>query len=239
MMFDGTHVIVCDDEEDLRKTVGEYLTRKGCTVTLVSNANELRTALVNNPEAELVILDIAMPGEDGLTTLSQLRRDWDIAVIMLTASAEMVDRVVGLELGADDYLGKPVALRELEARIKTVLRRTRKLEPQRPTLPERVIAIGPHHFDPDRMRLLDADGAEIALTPMELRTLQLLIENKGRVLSRDRLLEIAEERGWEAFDRSIDLRISRLRRKIERDPAEPYIIRTIRGVGYVLDIEPG
>lgn len=238
MTIDGTHVIVCDDEEDLRKTVSEYLSRKGCAVTLAASADELRQALDDDPEVELVILDIAMPGEDGLAVLSRLRRDYDIAVIMLTASGDLVDRVVGLELGADDYLGKPVALRELEARIKTVLRRTRRLEPQRPSLSERVIAIGPHHFDPDRMRLLDADGVEISLTPMELRTLQLLVENKGRVLSRDQLLEIAEERGWEAFDRSIDLRISRLRRKIERDPAEPYLIRTIRGVGYVLDIQP-
>ena len=239
MTLDGIRAVVCDDEEDLRKTVGEYLSRKGCNVVLAGNGEELRAALVEDPAIKLVILDIAMPGEDGLTILRWLRQECDIAVIMLTASTDLVDRVVGLELGADDYLGKPVALRELEARIKSVMRRARASEAVKPISPANAIKLGPHYYEPDRALLRDADGIEIQLTPMEIRTLELFVENRGRVMSRERLLEIAEERGWEAFDRSIDLRVSRLRRKIEPDPAEPSIIRTIRGVGYLFDPERG
>jgi two-component system phosphate regulon response regulator OmpR len=158
---------------------------------------------------------------------------------MLTASSELVDRVVGLELGADDYLGKPFELRELEARIKSVLRRTRGRRDDEGGAGVRRIEVGPHRLDVEGAELRGADGRVIPLTPMEFRTLQLFVENRGRVLTRDRLLDLAAERGWDAFDRSVDLRVSRLRRKIEPNPAEPTIIRTVRGIGYILDPPAG
>jgi len=238
-MAPGTPLVaICDDEADLRRTVAEYLNRRGFAVAEAASASELDAVLRAGPEVALVLLDIAMPGEDGLSVLARLRRETTLPVIMLTASGTLVDRVVGLELGADDYIAKPFELRELEARIKSVLRRTR--EPQATAAAEtrRGIAVGHLRFDPESGALRDAEGRTIALTPMEFRTLQLFVENRGRVLSRDRLLELADERGWEAFDRSVDLRVSRLRRKIEPNPAEPRIIRTVRSLGYILDAEP-
>jgi two-component system phosphate regulon response regulator OmpR len=231
-------VVVCDDEADLRATVGEYLLRRGYEVIQAASASALYAVLRANPDVDLVVLDIAMPGEDGLAALGRIRGEHEVAVIMLTASSGMVDRVVGLELGADDYLGKPFELRELEARIKSVLRRTRGGR-EAPAADGRGVRLGPHRLDVEGAALYGADGRAIDLTPMEFRTLLLFVENRGRVLTRDRLLELAAERGWEAFDRSVDLRVSRLRRKIEPNPAEPTIIRTVRGIGYILDKASG
>jgi DNA-binding response OmpR family regulator len=232
-------VVICDDEAELRATVGEYLRRRGHQVIEAANAAALHTLIAATPGIDLVILDIEMPGEDGLTALRRLRAERDVAVIMLTASGGFVDRVVGLELGADDYIGKPFELRELEARVRTVLRRTRA----RPELPvaatARGIAVGPHRLDIEVAELRGPDGRIIPLTPMEFRTLCLFVENRGRVLTRDRLLDLAAERGWESFDRSVDLRVSRLRSKIEANQAEPVIIRTVRGIGYILDPPSG
>jgi two-component system phosphate regulon response regulator OmpR len=239
MSADHPCVVICDDEADLRATLGEYLRRRGYAVIEAAHAGALHVALASTPEVDLVILDIAMPGEDGLTALGRLRAGREVAVIMLTASSELVDRVVGLELGADDYLGKPFELRELEARIKSVLRRTRGRRDDEGGAGVRRIEVGPHRLDVEGAELRGADGRVIPLTPMEFRTLQLFVENRGRVLTRDRLLDLAAERGWDAFDRSVDLRVSRLRRKIEPNPAEPTIIRTVRGIGYILDPPAG
>jgi two-component system phosphate regulon response regulator OmpR len=228
-------LVVCDDEADIRATVGEYLRRRGYHVIEAAGTAELYAALDDAPGVDLVILDIAMPGEDGLSALARLRAGRDVAVIMLTASSGLVDRVVGLELGADDYLGKPFELRELEARVKSVLRRSRARQAPAAAPPARGVEVGPHRLDIEGAELRGPDGRAIALTPMEFRTLLLFVENRGRVLTRDRLLELAAERGWDAFDRSVDLRVSRLRRKIEPNPAEPTIIRTVRGIGYILD----
>jgi len=239
MAPDPVRLLVCDDETDLRATVAEYLTRRGYHVAQAASAEELHALLDADPDVALVILDIAMPGEDGLAALARLRTGHDVAVIMLTASSGLVDRVVGLELGADDYLGKPFELRELEARIKSVLRRTHTRRHVARTAAGEGIEIGPHRLDIEAAELRRPDGRKIALTPMEFRTLLLFVENRGRVLSRDRLLGLAAEQGWDAFDRSVDLRVSRLRRKIEPDPAEPRIIRTVRGLGYILDKPSG
>lgn len=232
-------VVICDDEAELRATVGEYLRRRGHQVREAADAAALHALLAEVPGVDLVVLDIEMPGEDGLTTLRRLRAERDIAVIMLTASGGFVDRVVGLELGADDYIGKPFELRELEARIRTVLRRTRARPAAGGGAAAQGIEIGPHRLDLEAAELRGADGRVIPLTPMEFRTLRLFVENRGRVLSRDRLLDLAAERGWEAFDRSVDLRVSRLRSKIEANPAEPALIRTVRGMGYILDPPSG
>jgi DNA-binding response OmpR family regulator len=231
-------VLVCDDEQDLRELVCEYLARRGFRVAQAANASELGEALLAETPAA-VILDINMPGEDGLSVLRRLRaQGLDFAVVMLTAAGEVVDRIVGLELGADDYLAKPVDLRELEARIKAVLRR-RGASPAEP-VPEagrRRFRFGKAWLDLDGARLTAEDGADIPLTSMEFHLLKLFAENRGRVLNRDQILEGAHDRSWDPFDRSIDIRISRIRRKIEINPAKPVVIRTVRGVGYIYDGE--
>ncbi|MEL6235147.1 MAG: response regulator [Pseudomonadota bacterium] len=226
------HVVICDDEVEVRDMLAEYLQRRGFRVSTAQDAVSLRETLAAEPAA-LLILDINMPGEDGLSALRGMRAAQDqTPVIMLTATAEVVDRILGLEMGADDYLGKPVDLRELEARIKTVLRR-RTAMPQPEARPSGQVAFGACTLDLQAATLLDADGADIPITAMEFSLLKVFAENRGRVLNRDQLLEQAHDRGWDPFDRSIDIRISRLRRKIEPNPQKPEIIRTVRGVGYV------
>ncbi|MCL4162050.1 UNVERIFIED_CONTAM: hypothetical protein GTU68_036422 [Idotea baltica] len=188
---------------------------------------------------DLVILDVNMPGEDGLSALRGLRSETDLPVVMLTAAGETIDKIVGLEMGADDYLGKPVDLRELEARIKAVLRRksssTREGSSAKSAETGASVMFGEHRLDLEGAKLFDPAGAEMPLTAMEFRLLKLFAENKGRVLNRDQILEQAHDRSWDPFDRSIDIRISRLRRKIEINPQKPAIIRTVRGLGYIFD----
>ena len=228
-----TRILVCDDEEDVRDMLGEYLTRRGFQVSMAEDAASLRAALAGDP-VDAIILDVNMPGEDGLSALRALRAENDVPVLMLTATAEVVDRILGLEMGADDYLAKPVDLRELEARLKTVLRRqTRVSDPAAAGDGAERVQFGDCTLDLESASLLDAGGAEVPITAMEFALLKVFAENKGRVLNRDQLLEQAHDRGWDPFDRSIDIRISRLRRKIELNPAKPEVIRTVRGVGYI------
>ncbi|MEO0485203.1 MAG: response regulator [Pseudomonadota bacterium] len=225
-------ILVCDDEQHLREMVCEYLEARGFAVTQASDAaalhKELKRAL-----PDLILLDVTMPGQDGLTALRTLRAQFQTPVIMLTASADVIDRVVGLELGADDYLGKPVDLRELEARIKAALRRSDSSAAMVQADPQSRVAFGTCQLDLAAKRLLGANGQEVPMTAMEMRLLCVFAENRGQVLNRDQLLEMAHERSWEPFDRSIDLRISRLRRKIEANPSKPEVIRTVRGIGYI------
>jgi two-component system phosphate regulon response regulator OmpR len=229
-------IIVCDDERDLREMLQEYLVKRGFEVRLAGDADDLE-ARIEEAEPDLIVLDINMPGRDGLTVLRTLRASRDVAVVMLTASGETIDKIIGLEMGADDYLGKPVDLRELEARIKAVLRRRSTA----PSVAEPVsvatdrMAFGDFVLDLDGARLLAADGEEVPITAMEFRLLKLFSENRGRVLNRDQILEHAHDRSWDPFDRSIDIRISRLRRKIEKNPQKPAVIRTVRGIGYIFD----
>ena len=228
-------ILVCDDEQDVREMLQEYLDKRGFNVTTAGNAQELRAVLAR-ANVDLIILDINMPGEDGLAVLRSLRTDNQVPVIMLTAAGETVDRIIGLEMGADDYLGKPVDLRELEARVKAVLRRKGEIAEK---------SDGPANADTERFgdylldipaaKLTASDGSEMPLTAMEFNLLKVFAQNKGRVLNRDQILEQAHDRSWDPFDRSIDIRISRLRRKIERNPEKPTIIRTVRGIGYVYD----
>jgi len=229
-------ILVCDDEPHLREMVAEYLSERGYAVTEAPNASEM-SKLLEIAEPALIILDVNMPGTDGLTALRNLRATSTVPVIMLTAASEVVDRIVGLEMGADDYVGKPVDLRELEARIKAALRRQTfsDTEQQQKDRQSGTVAFGPCRLDLDGAKLFGAEGAEIAITAMEFSLLRVFAENRGRVLNRDQLLEQAHDKGWEPFDRSIDLRISRLRRKIEINPTKPETIRTVRGIGYVFD----
>lgn len=235
-MNDHPRVLVCDDEVDVREMLAEYLSKRGFRVSAAGDAAELRRAMAEEPPA-LILLDINMPGEDGLSVLRNLRAERaGVRVIMLTAAGEVVDRIVGLELGADDYLAKPVDLRELAARIRAVLRRDEQ-PPAAAASPEprQRHPFGKAWLDIEAARLEAEDGTEIPLTAMEFHLLKLFARNRGRVLNRDQILEGAHDQPWDPFDRSIDIRVSRIRRKIERNPQKPEVIRTVRGVGYIYD----
>ena len=230
------HIVVVDDEADLRDTLREYLEIQGFKVTCAEDAAALR-AVVAEPEApiDLVLLDISMPGEDGLSVARFLRETSDVAIIMLTAAGSTVDKIIGLEVGADDYLAKPVDLREMLAHIKAVLRRAqRSREASTTTLAEGKEALfGRCRLDLDSHKLYAEDGSELPLTSMEFDLLRAFAEHPNRVLTRDQLLEWAHNRNWDPFDRSIDIRIARIRKKIEPDPAKPQVIKTVRGAGYL------
>ena len=229
------HIVVCDDEPDIRETVGEYLERQGYDISLAESGTALRAILAER-DADAVVLDITMPGEDGLSIARSLRATSDVAIVMLTGNAEVVDRIIGLEMGADDYLAKPVDLRELLARLKAVLRRTgNQAAGETPDVAgdgHTMIRFGTCRLDLEAHKLFDGDGAEVQITAMEYSLLKVFAEHPNRVLNRDQLLELAHDRSWDPFDRSIDIRISRLRKKIEADASKPQIIRTVRGIGY-------
>ncbi|WP_089232529.1 response regulator [Tropicimonas sediminicola] len=228
-------ILVCDDEVDLCEMLCEYLGKRGFEVISVHDAAQMRARLAET-EVDLILLDVNMPGEDGLTALRSLRADDKTPVVMLTAAGETIDRIVGLEMGADDYLGKPVDLRELEARIKAVLRRApAQAEAPASANGRASVPFGSYTLDLDAAKLFRETGEEVPLTAMEFRLLKLFAENRSRVLNRDQILEQAHDRSWDPFDRSIDIRISRLRRKIEANPQKPGLIRTVRGIGYVFD----
>ena len=226
------HVLICDDEVELREMLAEYLGQRGFRTSLAANATELRSQL-DAERPDLILLDINMPGEDGLSVLRSLQGPDAPLVIMLTAAGEVVDRVVGLEMGADDYLAKPVDLRELASRIKAVLRR--RVSTAEPATGRTRFRFGKTWLDLEAAKLIAEDGSEVPLTAMEFNLLKLFAQNAGRVLNRDQILEGAHDRSWDPFDRSIDIRISRIRKKIEINPSKPEVIRTVRGVGYIYD----
>lgn len=233
------HIFVVDDEAPAREMVGDYLRMHGFAVTLCDGGRSLRQA-ITRATPDLVVLDLNMPEEDGLSIVRDLKSRTAIPVIMLTATASPIDRVVGLELGADDYLAKPAELRELLARIRSVLRRSSGTRPVTavsapPSEPAaaKKIRFGTKWLDMDARALQDDGGTEYPLTPSEFGLLQVFAANPRRVLSRERLLELANARDSEAFDRAIDIRIMRIRRKIEPDPSNPVVIKTVRGGGYV------
>lgn len=232
----ATTILVCDDERDVREMLQEYLTRRGYDVLMAENTDGLRAALADSA-VDLVLLDINMPGEDGLTALRNLRTENQVPVVMLTAAGEVFDRILGLEMGADDYLAKPVDLRELEARIKAVLRRktTPDTAVSAPVATPKSAKFGAFTLNLESAKLFAADGTEVPLTAMEFSLMRVFAENKSRVLNRDQILDQAHDRSWDPFDRSIDIRISRLRRKIEINPQKPQIIKTVRGIGYIYD----
>jgi two-component system phosphate regulon response regulator OmpR len=230
-----THILVVDDEPDIRETLQDYLELHGYRVTQADGGEALR-AVIAEETIDLVVLDINMPGEDGLSLARFLREQTSIPVVMLTAAGEVVDRIVGLEMGADDYLTKPVDLRELLARVKAVLRRFQTAQSRADLALEsaqRTVAFGKLRLDLDAHKLFDGDDNEVPLTSMEYDLLKAFAEHPNRVLSRDQLLDMAHNRGWEPFDRSIDIRIARIRRKIEPDPGKPQVIKTVRGAGYI------
>lgn len=226
-------VLVVDDDADVRRMLVEYLGSHDYEVTGVANGAEMRAAL-ERKVPDVVLLDVGLPGEDGLSLARFLRERYPVGIIMVTAADGVVDRVVGLEMGADDYVAKPFDPRELRARLKSVLRRVRdETVPSAPAAARQRLRIGRCTLDLDARRLLDADGADISITAMEFDLLKTFVEHPNKVLTRDRLLTLTRNREWEPFDRSIDIRIARLRRKVEVNPDNPLAIQTVRGAGYM------
>jgi two-component system OmpR family response regulator len=231
------HVLIVEDARDIREPLGRYLREHGYRATTAADALTARK-LMKGAAVDLVVLDIMMPGEDGLSLCRSIRETSQIPVILLTARGEEVDRIIGLEMGADDYIPKPFSPRELIARISAVLRRTQALPPrQKPPEAER-IKFGDWMLDTGQRELIGADGVALALSSGEFSLLQALLERPKIALTRNQLLDITKGRDAELFDRSIDNHVSRLRKKIEPDPKNPRYIKTVWGGGYMMAVEP-
>ncbi|MGM0766529.1 MAG: response regulator [Pseudomonadota bacterium] len=228
-------ILVVDDDPDIRGMLAEYLAPHGYTVFQAANGAEMKAALRDTPP-RLVLLDIALPDEDGLSLARHLREHYDLGIIMVSGAGDTVDRIIGLEVGADDYIAKPFDLRELLARVKSVTRRYGTASPDPPAAPDAPPSswqrFGQCRVDLDSHRLLDHNGKEVEITSMEFELLKVFLERPNRVLSRDHLLTLTRNREWDPFDRSIDIRVARLRKKIECTPGKPQFIRTVRGTGY-------
>ncbi|MEE4383001.1 MAG: response regulator [Pseudomonadales bacterium] len=223
-------ILVVDDDPEIRRLLADYLGRNGCAPAVAADAAAARTVLEEEPQ-DLVVLDVMMPGEDGLSLCRWIRGRGELPVILLTALGEETDRVVGLELGADDYLVKPFGPRELLARVRSVLRRTGAA----PAAPETDrLAFDGWVLDLRRRELTDPDGALVDLTRGEFDLLAVFARRPQEVLDRDALLDATRGREANPFDRSVDVQVGRLRRKIEADPARPALIKTVRGAGYLL-----
>jgi len=236
-MDSSPHILIVDDEPAIRDPLATYLTQKGFRTSTAGNVAEAKKILEASA-IELVVLDIMMPGENGLSLCRHLRETQDIPTILLTAMAEETDRIVGLEMGSDDYVVKPFNPRELLARIKSVLRRTNTLPKSEQRHSAKAI-----HFDrwilqvPQR-ELMGDDGVAIPLSTREFVLLMVFLTHPQVVLTRDQLLDLTQRRNGDAFDRSIDLQVSRLRKKIEIDPKNPSLIKTVWGGGYTFAGEP-
>ncbi len=231
-MNEPTRVLVVDDDRDLRALVADFLRKHGYAVDTAADGAAMRTALTRG-HFDLIVLDIMMPGEDGLALCRALRAQTSLPIIFLSALNEEMDTIVGLELGADDYITKPFAPRELLARIRAVLRRAHSLAPVHRNLANEHISFAGWRLEPTRRELHDPAGALVSLTAGEFDLLLALTRNAGRVLTRDELLDLTRGRSAGAFDRSVDVQLSRLRRKVESNPAEPDLIKTVRGGGYL------
>ena len=231
-MAAAASVLVVEDDEGIRAMLAEYLGTHGYAVAQAADGASMRAALAREVP-DVVLLDVHLPGEDGLTLARFLRERHDVGIVMVTGASDVVDRVAGLEVGADDYVTKPFDLRELRARIKSVLRRVRERPAVTAPAASARVPVGAGMLDLASRAFYDATGAEVPLTAMEFDLLRVFIERPRQVLSRDQLLTLTRNREWEPFDRSIDIRIARLRRKIEADPDRPQAIRTVRGAGYM------
>ena len=232
-------VLVVDDDPQIREMLAEYLGEHDCVVHVAGDCAQAR-AIVGSQPISVALLDVGLPGEDGLSLARHLREHHDLGIIIVSGAGETIDRIVGLEVGADDYVAKPFELRELRARLRSVARRYERSRVVVPPAGEstRRVPVGECRLDLDRQQLFAADGSDIPLTAMEFSLLRVFAERPNRPLSRDTILELTQNRDWDPFDRSIDIRIARLRRKIEPDPERPRIIRTVRGVGYMFCPSP-
>jgi two-component system OmpR family response regulator len=229
------HVLIVDDDRGIRELIAGYLEKNGMRVSLAANGRQMR-AVLEQGAPDLIVLDLMLPGEDGLVLCRELRagKFRAVPVLMLTARSEETDRIVGLEMGADDYLAKPFAVRELLARIRSVLRRARMLPPgMQVTETAPMIAFGDWRLDTTARHLLDAEGTMVALSGAEYRLLRVFLDHPQRVLTRDQLLNLTQGRQADPFDRSIDLLVSRLRQRLQDTAREPRYIKTLRSEGYV------
>ncbi len=233
------HLLIVDDDREIRDLLSRFLRKHGFRVSVAVDGRDMRRALEDRA-IDLIVLDLMLPGEDGLALCRRLRAESRVPVVMLTAMGEEIDRIVGLEMGADDYLAKPFNPRELLARIRAVLRRTGTGDgggPSRGTgdsePAEAAVCFAGWQFDLDKRELISPDGVLVPLSGGEFALLATFIQHPQRVLSREQLLDFARGRDAQPFDRAIDVQVSRLRRKIESDPREPALIKTVRGGGYL------
>jgi two-component system OmpR family response regulator len=234
-----THILIVDDDPDICALLTQFLTGQGYTVATAGDGDAMRQALVNKA-VDLVILDLMLPGEDGLSLCRHLRATTSLPIIMLTAMGSETDRVVGLEMGADDYLAKPFSTRELLARIRAVLRRAGQITPSAPAPADEsgeILEFSGWHLDISRRRLTSPDGVLAEITSGEFDLLLAFLRHPHQVLSRDQLLDLARGRVSGPFDRTIDVQVGRLRRKMESDPKTPELFKTVRGGGYVLTVD--
>ena len=229
------HILIIDDDSEIRDLLSDYLQQHNFRVSTARNGDEMWRVL-RKAQIDLVVLDIMLPGDDGLTLCRKLREDSDVMIVMLSAVGEETDRVIGLEVGADDYLAKPFSPRELLARIKALTRRTtgpladKRKARHLAELP--LIHFNDWQLDQNKRRLLAPDGLTVPLSTAEYELLIAFLENPNRVLNRDQLLDLTKGREGQPFDRTIDVQVARLRKKIEEDPKNPQILQTIRGGGY-------
>ena len=231
-MTDNGHILIVDDQQEICDVVQEYLTGEGYRVSTAHDGTGMRRVLGQGP-VDLVILDLMLPGEDGLTLARALRSESGIGIIILTGRGETVDRIIGLEMGADDYLPKPFHLRELLARVKSVLRRVQSRTGDSPQPSRSRARFAGWNLDLSSRELLSPSGEEVRLTTGEFDLLAAFVNNANQVLTRDRLLDLARNRESGPFDRTIDVQVGRLRRKLEDDPQNPSLIKTVRGSGYI------
>jgi len=226
------HVLVVDDEHAICDLISNYLGRHGMQVSVAADGREMRARMAEH-KIDLVLLDLGLPGEDGLALTRHIRSSSAVGVIIVTGSGESVDRIVGLELGADDFISKPFDLRELLARVRSVLRRTTGAPTAEPTAHDTGLRFAGWHLDTQGRRLFDTEGKEVELTTGEYDLLHVFADNPNKVLSRDQLLQATRNRDAAPFDRAIDMQITRLRRKIESDADKPQLIKAVRGAGYL------
>ncbi len=231
-MNDNGHILVVDDQREICDLVQDYLSSEGYRVSTAHDGAEMRRVMAQAP-VDLVILDLMLPGEDGLTLARSLREELEVGIIILTGRGETVDRIIGLEMGADDYLPKPFHLRELLARVKSVLRRASSRAAERPAAPRARLRFAGWNLDLSSRELISPAGEDVRLTTGEFDLLAAFVNNANQVLSRDRLLDLARNREAGPFDRTIDVQVGRLRRKLEGDPQRPTLIKTVRGSGYI------
>jgi DNA-binding response OmpR family regulator len=228
-------ILVVDDEPEVRETLREYLEDCGYDVSVAGDGEGVRKVL-ERQRIDVVLMDLNLPGDDGITLTRRLRADYSLGVIMITAAGETIDRIVGLEMGADDYVPKPFDLREVLARVKSLLRRLQERpRASQAALEDKpgIVHMGTSVLDLAAHRLYDANGKDTPLTNSEFDLLRTFAEHPDHVLSRQQLLNLAHNRSDQVFDRSIDLRVLRLRRKIESDPDHPQVLKTVRGAGYI------
>ena len=237
-MAQSPHILLVEDDREIRTLVSRFLSANEFRVSTAGDGREMDRALKDS-RLDLVVLDIMLPGEDGLSICRRLRASSNLPVIMLTAKGEEIDRIIGLEMGADDYLAKPFNPRELLARIRAVLRRGATGATEA-TPSGAVLTFEGWRLDPGIRQLRNPDGARVALTGAEFDLLLVLCERPRRVLSRDQLIDLTKGRGAAPFERSVDVLVSRLRQKLEREPKEPTLIQTIRSGGYMFssDVKP-